>query len=115
MAGEEGENTELLRARIAVARLRQWRRNRRYSHYWLNAHLQASHIDEVCKMESQAQKVYRAAVGKGDLSGRGAHAVCKVARTIADMADKDLIGEAELQEALSLHAWGEAAPIFLYA
>ncbi len=65
-----------------------------------NARLAPKDIRRVCRLEPKAVGLLRAAVGRMGLSPRAYHKVLKVARTIADLAGSDTIGETAVAEAL---------------
>ncbi len=65
-----------------------------------NAAMDHAQILRWCEMESSAQKLYKAAYQQLRLSSRTADAVLAVARTIADVAESDLIHANHLAEAI---------------
>ena len=88
-----------LRAAVAEARERQWRRAGR-----LNAMLTATGVDEFCALEPAATNLLRRAGQRLGLSARAIHRVRKVARTIADLARAESVGAAHVGEALGYRA-----------
>ena len=78
---ERGESSATVRARVAAARARQLRRQRRP-----NAALSAREVDRHCAPDAEGAAVLNQAIGRLGLSARGYHRVLKVARTIADLA-----------------------------
>ena len=57
-------------------------------------------IDQFCKRSEAAEYVIKQAFERLNLSMRGYHKILKVARTIADIADSDLIEKEHIQEAI---------------
>ncbi len=130
MAGVASENrddsarladTDGMRRRIGRARARQWARNRKdpgarakgENVHWLNAHLDPEETERICALGEAERAAYFDIVSAGKLSGRGAHGLLKVARTIADLADSERIVEAHLREAWELRKREDGAPDIL--
>lgn len=88
-----------LRGQIATARERMVERQGTP-----NAELGACQLDEVAPLTRVARRMLEAAITKLDLSARGCLRVRRVARTIADLAGDDRVGEPHLAEALSLRS-----------
>jgi magnesium chelatase family protein len=57
-------------------------------------------IRKHCEIDSSAQTLLKAAMGQLHLSARGYHRILKLARTIADLAVSDTIGQTHLAEAI---------------
>jgi len=91
---QPGEDSATVCARVTHARHLQLRRGR------LNAQLTLSQMDAVCLLQSGEQRLLEKAVTHFGLSPRAVHRILKVARTIADLANSELIGAAHLQEAI---------------
>lgn len=66
-----------------------------------NAFMASRDIEKYCILSEQAQTTIRLAFEKLGLSMRGYHKILKIARTIADLADHDLIEREHLQEAIT--------------
>ncbi len=98
--GRQEEATEKIRNRVMLARMRQRDRFKNKS-YMFNSEMDGSDIDKYCVLGTGQQKLLEAAYKKLQLSARAYHRVLKVARTIADLEDKDEIGLDHLSEALS--------------
>jgi magnesium chelatase family protein len=85
-----------IRTRVLRARERQLQRS-----HCINRDLQGKALAEACQL-SKTQQVWLAnAADKLNLSARAYHRILRVARTIADLEDQDLITESHLGEALS--------------
>lgn len=68
--------------------------------YRYNADLDAAGIKKYCRTGEKEKKVLRDAYEKMDLTARACHKILKVARTIADMEQKEQIAEEHLYEAI---------------
>jgi magnesium chelatase family protein len=98
VAGEPGEPTAVVAARVAAARARARDRGVR-----CNAELPAGRLDEVAPISRPAAKLIEFKLRSGALSGRGLHRARRVARTLADLAGADeVVGEEHVCLALSL-------------
>lgn len=93
------ESSEDIRNRVEAAHQFQQKRFKG-TKLSCNADMTPVEIREFCRMEQQAQNLLQAAVKQLSLSARGFHRVLKLARTIADLADAEVIGSAHLAEAL---------------
>ena len=65
-----------------------------------NAQMPENLCAEVCKVTEDAQILLRAAFEKTGMSARAYNRVLKVARTIADLAESEQIGEEHILEAV---------------
>ena len=101
LAGGESvrENSASMRAKVMQARERQEQRFAK-DDIFFNAEIRAPQIALYCKTDAAAEHLLAEAYDKMQLSARAYHRVLKVARTIADLADSDLIKEAHVAEAL---------------
>lgn len=90
-----GETTALVRERVQSAHARQQVRQG-----GLNAHLDAAGIELHCVADDRAKQLLRQAIDKLGLSARAYHRTLKVARTIADLAGLEVIGSAQVAEAV---------------
>ena len=66
-----------------------------------------------CSLTDEASRIFSDLTEEKQLSGRGSHAVLKIARTIADIEGIDKIATAHLEEAFSLRQWSNFLPDFL--
>lgn len=89
-AGPGGESSETVRARVTDAVARQ---HTRYAGLpWSrNAHLPAGALDRFTPLAGDARDAWRSAVEESVLSGRGAAALRRVARTVTDLAAREQI------------------------
>lgn len=95
-----GETSAAIQARVETARDRQYTRHRGLPGVLTNSDLGPGEIDAFCKMESAAETLLRAAMRKLQLSARAYHRVLKVSRTIADLAESDIIRTEHVAEAV---------------
>ena len=94
-----GESSEILREKVMKARRRQ---EARFVHTDLvaNSHMSSKHIDEYIVLTDSAKAFVKQAASSLKLSPRVIHRSLKLARTIADMEDVDMIDTKHLAEAL---------------
>lgn len=97
----DGENSERIRDRVAVARDLQKRRyqangiNKQY-----NSEMDASDIEKCVVLDEEARQLLRSSAKRLELSGRGFHRILKVSRTIADLGGSPIIQKQHVLEAL---------------
>jgi magnesium chelatase family protein len=91
----DGEPSSAIRARVVRARARQMSREP-----VLNARLQGRALRSLARLEPPARRMLDAALTRLALTARGHDRVLRVARTIADLADAEVIGAEHLGEAL---------------
>ena len=65
-----------------------------------NSMMSSLEVEQFCTMTPQAQEIMKLAFAKLNLSMRGYHKTLKVARTIADIAQSELIEVAHIQETI---------------
>lgn len=102
----KGESSAELREQVLAAREIQ---SRRYSapgfeDVRCNAQLSAGQVRRVCRMTPGAERLLRTAYDNLGLSARAHDRILRVARTIADLAGKQLLDEETLLEALQYRA-----------
>ena len=73
----------------------------------LNAKLSDKDVQKFCILESSAQNILESAISRYNLSQRGIIKTKKVARSIADLSDSEVIAKAHLLEALSFRTRSE--------
>ena len=93
---QQNESSISIRERVKKTREKQLTRQGKINHQ-----LTSSELETYCPLKPQDTQFLEQAIEKLGLSTRALHRVIKLARTLADMADKDDIGMAELSEALS--------------
>ncbi len=94
-----GENSKMVRERVEKARAAQ--RKRFAGHKTsINGEMKNKEVKEFCRLSRTGQELLEAAMRSFTLSVRGYTKVLKVARTIADLAEKTEIEPEDLAEAL---------------
>ncbi len=94
-----GEPSHQVRARIEAARQIQ-RRRFDGSGLSLNAEMGPTEVRGFCRAEESAQNLLKAAMKQLYLSARAFHRILKMARTIADLENSDIIKASHLAEAI---------------
>jgi len=95
-AKEQRETSASVRNRVTAARELQKKRQG-----CLNAHLDNRALQQVCRLDSVAESRLMAAIDKLGLSARSYHKLLKLARSIADLAERRDIDADDIAEAIS--------------
>ncbi|HEY5718651.1 MAG TPA: YifB family Mg chelatase-like AAA ATPase [Motiliproteus sp.] len=90
------ESSATVRARVLLARQRQYARAGK-----VNAHLSPAELERHCALDDELRQLMSAALQRLGLSARAYHRVLRVARTLADLA-----GEVRLQRSHLLESLG---------
>ena len=86
---------------VEAARARQRERYENYpGEVRINANLNARTLDRACPMTDKARALLELSSEKLNFSNRAYTRILKVARTIADLAEEDVIGEEHVSEAV---------------
>jgi magnesium chelatase family protein len=93
------ENSETIRQRVQAARERQLQRFKG-TRMTCNAEMGPTEVRDFCGVEPSGEKLLKAAMQQLHLSARAFHRVLKLARTIADLAEGELIVANHLAEAI---------------
>lgn len=101
---QQGESNQQIRQRVCDARAIQMARQG-----IVNARLNNQQLKRVCPLNGQQQDFLDRAINNYKLSTRSFHRLLKVARSIADLAKKELPDIPEYQEALSYRNHFKAA------
>lgn len=96
---KESETSAVVRSRVKDAHLKQKNRFKK-TRCNFNNEIPPSEIDKWCEMSKEAEDLLRLAIETQSLSPRACTRARKVARTIADLADSDLIEMDHIAEAL---------------
>jgi magnesium chelatase family protein len=72
-----------------------------------NSRLEPDMIKESCPLDEKARSLFREKTEELGLSMRACHSVLKVARTIADIEGRSVIGEEAVAEAARYRAYGD--------
>jgi magnesium chelatase family protein len=91
----DGEASREVAQRVITARQRQTARSGK-----ANARLATREVNRYCILSDGSHRLLERAMEQLGLSARGYHRVLKVARTIADLADSDVISDAHVAEAI---------------
>lgn len=83
---KKSESSSIIRERVISARCRQLDRQKK-----LNYALNVEEIEKYCILDANAKTLLRQITEKLGLSARAYHRVLKVARTVADIENKDII------------------------
>ena len=98
------ESSEVVRTRVAHARVIQIKRQNK-----LNQYLSVNEIREQVPLDLESQTFMRQAFERFVLSARAYHRIVKVARTIADLAGMQHVELVHLREALNLRCMDRGA------
>lgn len=96
--GQE-ETSETIRERVEVARKIQEKRFLDL-HVVSNSEMSSDQIKTFCPLDDESKNLLRNAVTALKLSARGYHRIIKIARTIADLAGEENIGQMHIAEAV---------------
>ncbi len=91
----DGEPSAVVAERVARGRARQIQRQG-----VLNAMLDGARLDAHAQPDAAAMSMLKMATAKLGWSGRAFHRVLRLARTIADLAEVDTIGQVHVAEAI---------------
>ena len=94
-----GEQSDKVQARVSAARSIQHQRFEE-TRLICNAEMTPIEVREFCQVEESAQSLLKAAMKQLYLSARAFHRILKIARTIADLEDADIIKAQHLAEAI---------------
>lgn len=97
LAPRTGESSRSVRGRVTRARQRQAHRQT-----VPNAWLSPAALDQHCMTSGEARTLLAQSATRLGLSGRGLHRVLRVARSIADLAERDQLEFEHVAEALAL-------------
>jgi magnesium chelatase family protein len=98
--GGTSEGSAAIRQRVERARERQRTRYTGQRGIRCNAHASGRALDDRGLVEADARALLHDAAETLRLSARGYHRVLKVARTIADLSERDVVSKADVAEAL---------------
>src|SRR5690606_11185247 len=95
LGAADGEATPLIAAHVERAHARQLQRHGKANHA-----PDVKEIDAWCKPDAAGEALLRTAMQRLHWSARAYHRVLKVARTIADLAGAEIVGQAHVAEAI---------------
>lgn len=93
---QAGESSEAVRARVMMARERQYARQGK-----TNAALNVTELDEIAQIEAEAKTTLGQLLEKLNLSARSYHRLLRVARTLADLGDEASVTPTHVLRAVS--------------
>src|SRR5207245_1371444 len=93
------ENSATVRTRVQAARERQLQRFNS-TRLTCNTEMGPSEVHEFCKTDASGERLLKAAMQQFHLSARAYHRVLKLARTIADLAESEVIAANHVAEAI---------------
>ena len=94
-----GENSQVIRERVIKAREIQAKRFQKED-FKVNAAITRNCLEKYCGIPSASRQLLRHAIDRFGISLRAYEKVLKVARTIADMEEREKISEEDIAEAL---------------
>lgn len=95
-----GEPSTSVRERVVEARNIQEQRFTEDLEVFKNADMGSREIRKHCRLDSAGQELLKNAMGRLGLSARAYDKILKVARTVADLGGKALVGPEHLSEAI---------------
>jgi magnesium chelatase family protein len=98
-SSRKGESTAMVRKRVEMARARQQHRFTG-TEITCNASIPIAALGPICPIDAPAEKLLRAAVQQLHFSARIYHRLLRLARTIADLAESEVIQANHLAEAI---------------
>ena len=108
---EVSESSATVRERVIAARKFAAERMAQSNGVYCNAQLGSAEIRKYCVMDASAEALIRSAYERLGMSARGYDRIMRVARTIADMDKKEVIGATHIAEAIQYRSldkkyWG---------
>lgn len=97
----KNETSEEIKKRVEAARRMQYKRFKGDKNK-LNRDMNSSEIDKYCAVDDSCEKVLEMIFNKYRLSNRSYIKLLKVARTIADLDQRENIKESDILEAFSM-------------
>ncbi len=103
------ESSKQVRLRIVNARQRQQQRFQKNGvrHKPYNSRIPAGQIAKLCHIDQDSRELFHIAVKKLGLSSRACHSVLRIARSIADLEQKEIIDQNALLEAIEYRRYGD--------
>ncbi|MDX1973651.1 MAG: YifB family Mg chelatase-like AAA ATPase [Candidatus Sumerlaeia bacterium] len=95
-----GESSVQIRERVQRAREIQTARFSTVPHMHCNAQMGTRELDEYCQLSMSSRRLLKSAMEGLNLSARAYARILKIARTIADLDGRDVIGPEQLSEAI---------------
>jgi magnesium chelatase family protein len=105
----EGESSEMIGLRVERAVARQRQRCVDGEHFAYNGQLSQKQLGRFCKIDEKSRLLLAHAVTQLGLSARAYDRVLRIARTIADLADRDDIEARDIAEAIRYRSFAPPA------
>ncbi|OGT41022.1 MAG: ATP-dependent protease [Gammaproteobacteria bacterium RIFCSPHIGHO2_12_FULL_37_34] len=105
---EKGECSKAVRQRVIMGRHCQLKRQNK-----CNSALSISEVENICKVQPNVKQLLYQVLSKFNLSARTYHRLIKVARTIADLTESEVITEKHIAETLNYRCLDRARMISL--
>jgi magnesium chelatase family protein len=96
---EKGESSKQIQERVNKARKIQQERYKKYN-IFSNSELTPKLIEKYCQIDDESKKILEKAFKKLNLSSRAYNRILKVARTIADLEEREKIEKTDIAEAI---------------
>jgi magnesium chelatase family protein len=109
LSDERAEPSAVVRERVEAARARQRERFANHPHLFSNSDMTAREVSQLCVLSADARKIMDLTVRRMQLSARAYHRVLKLSRTIADLAESELIQAAHVAEAVQYRPKADSA------
>lgn len=100
MGTESGEHSANIKIRVERARRRQYERFKDLPGLFANSDMRVGDIQRFCILSPEARQLLEISVKRMQLSARAYHRMLKLSRTIADLADTDVIQIQHVAEAI---------------
>jgi magnesium chelatase family protein len=97
---EKGEPSSEVRKRVVRAREIQQERYKNQPGTHCNANMRSKMLHQICRMEPEAEQILKAAMSDLNFSARAYDRILKVSRTIADLAESEIIHSHHISEAI---------------
>lgn len=104
MIKEKGEDSKTIGARVKRARERQLHRFRE-STITCNAGMKGGEVRAYCQLDGQAIQLLKRAFNRLGFSARAHDRIIKIARTIADLEEKEEISSSHVAEAIQYRSF----------
>ncbi len=98
------DSSETVRKRVYKAREIQTQRFKS-TFIKLNSQIPLSFLETYCPLKNSAEKILAQAMDRLDLTARGCHQILKIARTIADLRQAELIESCDIAEAIQFRSF----------
>lgn len=98
--GRKGESSKVIKNRVDKSRKIQENRYKTSKRIFCNAQMTTSEIDTYCALDPASLRLLEKSVEKLGLSARAYHRILKIARTIADMDNKENLALSHVAEAV---------------